>query len=148
MTAELRAERYDGSDYENRPVEDSRSPPVSSHVDQASAGQAKPRVPIGAKWTKISRKRVSPEALTLGKKRFKVRGDSVIVQRILTLDEIREYKGSTAQIRDARQKSTSVSQKKIQTRTQMRNQPLPVLRSPIRPMARLWIRPKPSISSL
>ncbi|EGO53709.1 hypothetical protein NEUTE1DRAFT_115490 [Neurospora tetrasperma FGSC 2508] len=46
MTAELRAARYDGSDYENEPLEDSRSPPVSGHVDQASAGhlQTKPRV--------------------------------------------------------------------------------------------------------
>lgn len=56
-------------------------------------------IPQGARWTKISRTMVNPEALTIGKERFEVRDDSVIVLRVLSKDEIRAYASATAMLR-------------------------------------------------
>jgi len=55
--------------------------------------------PSTAKWTKISRKMVSPEALTIGKERFEVRDDFVIVLRVLSKEEIQAYADATARLR-------------------------------------------------
>lgn len=56
-------------------------------------------VPPGAKWTKISRKVVNPEALTIGKERFEVRDDFVIVLRVLDKEEIQAYAAATQVLR-------------------------------------------------
>ena len=56
-------------------------------------------VPNGAKWTKISRKIVNPEALTVGKERFEVRDDFVIVLRVLDKEEIQAYAAATQVLR-------------------------------------------------
>ncbi|VUC35069.1 unnamed protein product [Clonostachys rosea] len=65
--------------------------------------------PEGARWTKIAREIVNPEALTVGRERFEVRGDSVIVMRVLSKEEIQAYATAT-QIGDERkeQKHSSI----------------------------------------
>lgn len=68
---------------------------VAPHKDDKSKGN----VPPGARWTKISRKLVNPEALTVGKERFEVRDDFVIVLRVLNKEEIEAYTAATAQLR-------------------------------------------------
>lgn len=73
---------------------------VAPHKDDPT----KKDVPPGARWTKISRKKVNPEALTIGKERFEVRDDFVIVLRVLNKEEIQAYATATAQIREVRRK--------------------------------------------
>lgn len=68
---------------------------VAPHKDDKTKGN----VPPGARWTKISRKLVNPEALTIGKERFEVRDDFVIVLRVLNKEEIEAYTAATAQLR-------------------------------------------------
>lgn len=68
---------------------------VAPHKDDKS----KKDVPSGARWTKVNRRMVNPEALTIGKERYEVRDDFVIVLRVLNKDEIQAYATATAQIR-------------------------------------------------
>jgi hypothetical protein len=56
-------------------------------------------VPPDARWTKISRRMVNPEALEAGKERYEARDDFVIVLRVLTKEEIQAYAVATQQIR-------------------------------------------------
>ena len=56
-------------------------------------------IPPNARWTKISRRIVNPEALTLGNERFEERSDHVVVLRVLTREEIQSYATKTAEIR-------------------------------------------------
>lgn len=56
-------------------------------------------IPPDARWTKISRKLVNPEALELGKERFEAREDFVIVWRVLSREEVQAYAEATQQIR-------------------------------------------------
>jgi hypothetical protein len=56
-------------------------------------------VPPDARWTKISRRMVNPEALEAGKERYEAREDFVIVLRVLTKEEIQAYANATQQIR-------------------------------------------------
>jgi hypothetical protein len=56
-------------------------------------------VPPSARWTKISRKLVNPEALELGKERYEAREDFVIVLRVLSRDEVQTYAEVTERIR-------------------------------------------------
>ncbi|KID75378.1 uncharacterized protein G6M90_00g059950 [Metarhizium brunneum] len=58
--------------------------------------------PPGARWTKINRKIVNPEALTIGKERFEVRDDFVIVLRVLSKEEIQAYAAATQVLRERR----------------------------------------------
>ncbi|KAI0399508.1 hypothetical protein F4802DRAFT_35312 [Xylaria palmicola] len=78
--------------------------PIREGVAPHKDDQSKKDVPQGARWTKISRKKVNPEALTIGKERFEVRDDFVIVLRVLNKDEIQAYATATAQIREMRRK--------------------------------------------
>ena len=59
-------------------------------------------IPPNARWTKIDRKLVNPEALEMGNERFEERVDSVIVLRVLTKEEIEQYAKKTAEIREMR----------------------------------------------
>ncbi|KAJ6779374.1 hypothetical protein PWT90_07937 [Aphanocladium album] len=59
-------------------------------------------VPPGARWTKINRKVVNPEALTIGKERFEERDDFVIVLRVLSKEEIQAYAAATQVLRERR----------------------------------------------
>lgn len=68
---------------------------VAPHKDDKTKGN----VPPGARWTKISRKLVNPDALTIGKERFEVRDNFVIVLRVLNKEEIEAYTAATAQLR-------------------------------------------------
>ncbi|ROT35363.1 hypothetical protein SODALDRAFT_284116 [Sodiomyces alkalinus F11] len=69
---------------------------VAPHKDDKKLRE----VPSNARWTKISRRVVNPEALTIGKERFEVRDDFVIVLRVLSSEEIKEYATATAQLRE------------------------------------------------
>ncbi|KUJ09380.1 uncharacterized protein LY89DRAFT_285964 [Mollisia scopiformis] len=60
-------------------------------------------IPPDARWTKISRKLVNPEALEAGKERFEAREDFVIVLRVLSRDEVQGYAEVTQRIRAARE---------------------------------------------
>ncbi|KAH8155925.1 hypothetical protein CIB48_g12322, partial [Xylaria polymorpha] len=80
------------------------SNPIREGVAPHKDDQSKKDVPAGARWTKISRKKVNPEALTIGKERFEVRDDFVIVLRVLNKEEIQAYATATAQIREIRRK--------------------------------------------
>lgn len=62
-------------------------------------------VPPGARWTKIDRKLVDPEALEQGGERFEDRGDYVIVLRVLTREEVELYATRTQEIRDMQSRS-------------------------------------------
>ncbi|KAI1431002.1 hypothetical protein GGR50DRAFT_128551 [Xylaria sp. CBS 124048] len=78
--------------------------PIREGVAPHKDDQTKKDVPPGARWTKISRKKVNPEALTIGKERFEVRDDFVIVLRVLNKEEIQAYATATAQLREKRRK--------------------------------------------
>jgi hypothetical protein len=56
-------------------------------------------IPPDARWTKISRRLVNPEALSLGKERYEAREDFVIVLRVLSKDEVQGYAEVTQKIR-------------------------------------------------
>ncbi len=56
-------------------------------------------IPPDARWTKISRRLVNPEALEAGKERFEAREDFVIVLRVLSKAEVQAYAEVTQQIR-------------------------------------------------
>ncbi|KAK3363403.1 hypothetical protein B0T25DRAFT_443077 [Lasiosphaeria hispida] len=73
--------------------------PVREGVAPHKDDKTKVDVPTGARWTKISRKMVNPEALTVGKERFEVRDEFVIVLRVLSKEEIQAYAAATAQLR-------------------------------------------------
>ncbi|KAJ5146102.1 uncharacterized protein N7515_000666 [Penicillium bovifimosum] len=61
-------------------------------------------IPPGARWTKIDRRLVNPEALEAGNERFEERPDYVIVLRVLSKEEIQQYALKTQEIRDTRHK--------------------------------------------
>ncbi|CAM1502242.1 Fc.00g042260.m01.CDS01 [Cosmosporella sp. VM-42] len=73
---------------------------VAPHKEDKKLKEA----PAGAKWTKISRKVVNPEALTIGKERFEVRDDFVIVLRVLSTEEIQAYAAATQVLRERRRR--------------------------------------------
>ena len=59
-------------------------------------------IPPNARWTKIDRKLVNPEALDAGNERYEERTDYVIVLRVLTKEEIEQYALKTQEIRGKR----------------------------------------------
>lgn len=59
-------------------------------------------IPPNARWTKIDRKLVNPEALLAGNERFEERPDYVIVLRVLTKEDIEAYALKTQEIRAKR----------------------------------------------
>ncbi|KAK8022470.1 hypothetical protein PG993_013237 [Apiospora rasikravindrae] len=88
-----------------KPTSDFPDPP--DFIREGVAPRKRPEtqpIPPGARWTKISRKLVDPEALATGKERFEVRDDFVIVLRVLTREEIQAYASATAQLRERRKK--------------------------------------------
>lgn len=56
-------------------------------------------IPPGARWTKIDRRLVNPEALERANERFEERQDFVIVLRVLTKEEIQKLADRTRDIR-------------------------------------------------
>ncbi|KAI2469746.1 hypothetical protein F4781DRAFT_208698 [Annulohypoxylon bovei var. microspora] len=73
--------------------------PIREGVAPHKDDKTKKGVPAGARWTKINRKLINPAALEIGKERFEVRDDFVIVLRVLSKEEIQAYATATAQIR-------------------------------------------------
>lgn len=78
---------------------------VAPHKDDKKFKEAPP----GAKWTKLHRRIVNPEALEIGKERFEVQDDHVIVLRVLDKDEIHAYAAATAVLRGTSTPYPSVS---------------------------------------
>lgn len=76
--------------------------PIREGVAPHKTDKTKADVPPGARWTKINRSLVNPDALTIGKERFEVRDDFVIVLRVLSKEEIQAYATATAQLRGMR----------------------------------------------
>ncbi|KAI4152782.1 MAG: hypothetical protein LQ341_000647 [Variospora aurantia] len=70
--------------------------PGVARVDQARVGST---IPEGARWTKIDRGLVCPEALEAGRERFEERKDYLVVLRVLTREEIQQYANLTQDIR-------------------------------------------------
>lgn len=68
---------------------------VAPHKDDKKTRE----VPPGARWTKISRKVVNPEALEVGQERFEIRDNFVIVLRVLSREEIEAYAEATKVLR-------------------------------------------------
>ena len=66
-------------------------------------------IPPNARWTKIDRKLVNPQALEEAKERFEERLDCVIVLRVLTKQEIQKLADRTKEIRETRGMSYSYS---------------------------------------
>lgn len=62
-------------------------------------------IPPGARWTKIDRRLVNPEALEAAQERFEERLDCVIVLRVLTKEEIQKLADKTRDIRGKRHRS-------------------------------------------
>jgi hypothetical protein len=62
-------------------------------------GARKDGIPPDARWTKISRRLVNPEALDLRWERYVAREDFVIVLRVLKKEEVRGYTEATQIIR-------------------------------------------------
>lgn len=60
---------------------------------------ASSEIPRDARWTKIDRRLVNPEALESGNERFEEREHHVIVLRVLTKEEIEQYALRTAELR-------------------------------------------------
>ena len=56
-------------------------------------------VPVGARWTKISRVLVNPEALEKAHERFEERDDYVIVLRVVSREEIQKFAEKTKELR-------------------------------------------------
>lgn len=78
--------------------------PIREGVAPHKDDKTKKGVPAGARWTKINRKLINPAALEIGKERFEVRDDFVIVLRVLSKEEIQAYATATAQIREKKRK--------------------------------------------
>lgn len=89
--------------------------PIREGVAPHKADKSKADVPPGARWTKISRALVNPDALTIGKERFEVRDDFVIVLRVLSKEEIQAYATATAQLREMKRQEYEKDKARIET---------------------------------
>ncbi|ATY61115.1 zinc finger dhhc domain containing [Cordyceps militaris] len=76
--------------------------PVREGVAPHKEDKKLKEVPPGARWTKVNRKVVNPEALTIGQERFEERDDFVIVLRVLSKEEIQAYAAATQVLRERR----------------------------------------------
>ena len=70
-----------------------------SYRDGVAPLRSSENIPPNARWTKIMRTLVSPEALDRGSERFEERQDCVIVLRVLTKAEIEQYALKTQELR-------------------------------------------------
>ena len=73
--------------------------PVLEGVAPLKDASKKKGIPPDARWTKIARRMVNPEALEEAKERFVEREDCVIVLRVLTKEEIQKFATRTAELR-------------------------------------------------
>ena len=82
-----------------RPTEHFPEHPQPFREGVAPLGPVKREIPRNARWTKIDRRLVNPEALEHANERFEERQDYVIVLRVLTKEEIEQYVLITARLR-------------------------------------------------
>lgn len=82
-----------------KPTEKFPEDPNPIREGVAPLKDAKKDAPPTARWTKINRTMVNPQALTEGKERFEERENHVIVLRVLTREEIQKYADRTAELR-------------------------------------------------
>jgi zinc finger CCCH domain-containing protein 13 len=73
--------------------------PIREGVAPLKDAKKSKGIPVDARWTKIDRKLVNPEALEEAKERFEERLDCVIVLRVLTREEIQKFADRTREIR-------------------------------------------------
>ncbi|KAK4958392.1 hypothetical protein LTR10_004819 [Elasticomyces elasticus] len=86
-----------------RPTKAFPDHPVSIREGVAPLKDTTPKgIPPGARWTKIDRRLVNPEALEEAKERFEERLDCVIVLRVLTKEEIQKLADRTSEMRGER----------------------------------------------
>ncbi|KAK5724765.1 hypothetical protein LTR15_004813 [Elasticomyces elasticus] len=86
-----------------RPTKAFPDHPVSIREGVAPLKDTIPKgIPPGARWTKIDRRLVNPEALEEAKERFEERLDCVIVLRVLTKEEIQKLADRTSEMRGER----------------------------------------------
>lgn len=83
--------------------------PIREGVAPHKSAMKGKEIPPEARWTKIDRKLVNPEALEAAKERFEERLDCVIVLRVLTHEEIQKLADQTKEIRESRGELTQVS---------------------------------------
>jgi hypothetical protein len=108
-TQALDSEKLPESPKDKAPVKGILKQPTPNFPEEAASDRKgiaphwiekdKTDVPAWARWTKISRKMVNPEALTIGKERFEIKDDFVVVLRVLTKEEIQAYADTTAKLR-------------------------------------------------
>ena len=79
-----------------------RFPEDPAPVREGVAPLNKKGIPPNARWTKIDRRLVNPEALEAGNERYEERPDYVIVLRVLTKEDIEAYALKTQEIRAKR----------------------------------------------
>ncbi|KAF2471434.1 uncharacterized protein BDR25DRAFT_314007 [Lindgomyces ingoldianus] len=77
--------------------------PIQDGVAPHKSALKGKHIPPGARWTKIDRRFVSPEALKQVKERFEVRQDCVVVLRVLTHDETQTLADRTREKRENRE---------------------------------------------
>lgn len=82
-----------------RPREAFPTDPVFLREGVAPKQASSSGIPITARWTKIPRNMVVPEALQGGRERYEAQEDCVVVLRVLTKDEIQEYRNMTRLMR-------------------------------------------------
>ena len=80
---------------------------LTEDIGPALKDASKKGVPPNARWTRIDRKLVSPEALNIGNERYEEKVDCVIVLRVLSKEEIEKYAAKTREIRQNRGSITS-----------------------------------------
>ncbi|KAI1004880.1 hypothetical protein K3495_g3334 [Podosphaera aphanis] len=78
-------------------------------------------IPPDARWTKIRRRLVNPEALEAGKERFEAREDFVIVLRVLTKEEVQAYADLTQKIRASHEEAEELEASQNRTTRRARN---------------------------
>lgn len=98
--------------------------PVREGVAPHKEDKKLKEVPPGARWTKINRKIVNPEALTVGKERFEVREDFVIVLRVLSKEEIQAYAAATQVLRERRRRKNDGNKERDDERDRERERPV------------------------
>jgi len=88
-----------------KPRERFPEPPVTEREGVAPLDKEKVKAtgaPPDARWTKVSRDVVNPEALDRAGERYEERADCVIVLRVLSKEEIQKLATLTKKIRDER----------------------------------------------
>jgi len=105
-----------------KPRERFPEPPVTEREGVAPLDKEKVKVtgaPPDARWTKVSRDVVNPEALDRAGERYEERADCVIVLRVLSKEEIQKLATLTKRIRDERYEERQRAKEKVREAKQI-----------------------------